>query len=83
LNRIHRDVAGAARPTLDNDLLLPRFGQLGADQAGQDIGAAAGRERYDEHDRLVRIVLREQRACLQREQRDEKSNEPVHVNLRR
>ena len=56
LHGVHRDIAGAAGTAFDDDLLLPGFGELRSDQARQELGAAARRERHDEHNGLVRVV---------------------------
>jgi hypothetical protein len=49
------DVAARARTVVDHDGLAERLAQLQADDAGQDVGGATGRERHDHGDRLGRI----------------------------
>ena len=53
------DIARRARPVVDDDLLAPCFGELLAEQACEQIGAAARRVRHDPAHRLHREVLRE------------------------
>ena len=50
----HRDVAGAARLVVDVDALAEQLAELDRGRAGDDLRAAAGRERHDEADRLGR-----------------------------
>ena len=50
--------AGRARPVIDYHLLAQGFGELGADDARIDIGAAARREWHDEPDRPRWVVFR-------------------------
>ena len=52
--------AGDAGPGLDDDLLVPHRRQLGGDDAGQRVGAAAGRKADDDPHRRVRPFLRQQ-----------------------
>ena len=57
-DRARADGAAGAAAVVDHDRLLEGFAQLVGDRAGDDAGAAAGRERNDQRDRLCRIVLR-------------------------
>jgi hypothetical protein len=41
---------------LDDDSLVPGFAQFLGEQAGDDVGRSAGRERHDQAHGLVRIV---------------------------
>jgi hypothetical protein len=50
----HRDVAGGAGLVVDVDALAQDLGQLAGNGAGDDLAAAAGRERHDEADGLAR-----------------------------
>jgi hypothetical protein len=52
--------AGDAGLGLDDDLLVPHLRQLGGDDAGERIGAAAGGKADDDADRAVRPFLGEQ-----------------------
>ena len=58
----HADVAAGAGDVLDVELLAELLRQLLRDQPSGDVGHAARRERHDDLDRLVRILLRECRA---------------------
>src|SRR5690606_18389152 len=46
-----------AAPVVDDELLPPGFAQLVGDAAGDQVGRAAGRVRYDEPDWAIRIRL--------------------------
>src|SRR3984957_2770272 len=48
------DVAGGAGAVLDQDRLAERLIEMSADDARQDVGRAAGRERDDEGERAIR-----------------------------
>ena len=50
--------AAGAGAIADHDRLSQRVGKLGADQPADEIGRAAGRNRDNELNRAVRIVLR-------------------------
>jgi hypothetical protein len=52
------DGAAGAGLVLDDHRLPPRFGEALPDDAAEDVGAAAGRERDDQVDRLVGVGLR-------------------------
>ena len=52
------DPSAGAGLVLVDDRLAEDFGQLVADEAGEDVVAAAGRERDDDADRLVGIIGR-------------------------
>ncbi len=53
--RIHADIAARAALVLDHPLLAGDLRHLGAEDAGQGVGGAAGRERVDVADRLVGV----------------------------
>ncbi len=55
---VGREHAGDAGLGLDDDLLVPHHAELLADDAGQRIGAAAGRKADDDAHRAVRPGLR-------------------------
>ena len=65
-----RDQRVAARTVLDHDLLAHALRHLRGDDAREDVRSAAGRERHEHLDRLVRIVLRARRA-RQTQRRDD------------
>jgi len=70
---VDRHDAVAAGPVLDDDRLVPFFGQPVRQQPGADIGSAARPERQHELDRPCRPGLR--RARRGREQRQERRGE--------
>ena len=51
------DVAGGAGAIVDDDLLTGNFGKPSGEDAADRIGAAAGRKRHDESNRLARPGL--------------------------
>ena len=57
-DRIGRDVAGGARPVLDDELLAEPLGERLTEQTHEDVGAAAGRIADDAAHRPGRIGLR-------------------------
>ena len=69
---VRADVAPRADLVLDEELLAEKLSELGADDASDDIGRTAGRERHHDANRPVGIViLRFARAAREREgQRD-------------
>ena len=69
VRRGRADVAGGARPVVDDHRLAPLLRQLLADVARQQIGAAAGRERHDDAHRLLRPLLRDDCRCKQQSPR--------------
>src|SRR5437762_3421972 len=52
-----RDVAGSTGAIVDDEGLPERFLQLGRDVARNDVGGTAGRVRYEQLDRPIRIRL--------------------------
>ena len=57
-DRVDPDNAGAGRPVLDHDLLLPGLGKPLTERAGDHVGDAARRKRHDDVNGLGRIGLR-------------------------
>ena len=57
-DRLGRDQRVAARAVVDDDLLAHVLRHLLRDDARELVGAAAGRERHEQLDGLVRIALR-------------------------
>ena len=66
----------AAWAVVDNDLLPDLLGELGAEDARNRVGRAAGCLRDDELDRLVRILRRRAGREHAREQQRDQSKEP-------
>jgi hypothetical protein len=74
----HPDIAGGAAAIFDYHLLPQQLGQPGADDPSDDIDAAAGRERRDQTNRLVRVIVglrrsgagQRESACQHRHQQD-------------
>jgi hypothetical protein len=63
-----RDLAGSERAAssldvLHDNLLAERLAHRLGDQARYGVGRAAGRERHDEGDRAVGVILRETGRC--------------------
>ena len=56
-DRARRDDAAGARPVLDHEGLAEPLLELLPEHAGEDVGAAAGRERNHDGDRPRRIIL--------------------------
>src|SRR5690348_10126895 len=52
---IRADHAAAARPIIDDDVLAPRFSQLLADDAREDVRGAACRKRENQLEWLRRV----------------------------
>ena len=63
---LRADVAVGAGLVLDDDRLAPRFRELLADRAREDVRRAARRVRHDDADRLCGIGLRVRRRCKRR-----------------
>ena len=57
-DRVAADDRARARPVLDHERLLERLRQVLGQNAGIDVGGAAGAERHHDLDRARRIVLR-------------------------
>ena len=57
-NDVGTDHGIAAGAVIDDDLLAPDFTELGRENAGDDVGAAAGGKGHDQAYRFARIVLR-------------------------
>ena len=68
------DHAGGARAVLDHDGLLQHAGEMVRDDAAEQIGAAAGRPRHHELDRLRRPGLRGRRPDQCRKDQDGRCN---------
>jgi hypothetical protein len=60
--------AAGAADILDDHLLTERLGHGFGDQPRDRVGRPAGRERHDDGDRIVRIVLRQNRRGRHRRQ---------------
>jgi hypothetical protein len=56
-DRGRRDLGAGSRAVFDDDGLLELVLQLLRQHAGQDVGAAAGRERTDEGHGALRVVV--------------------------
>ena len=56
--RLGADIAAGARLVFDHHLLAPDFGQPVGDDASDDVGPAAGRERHHKPHEAVRPGLR-------------------------
>src|SRR3954468_8818491 len=54
-----RDDAAATRPVIDDDLLAERFAEAVPDDARSAVISAAGRQRNDQPQRMIRKILRE------------------------
>ena len=52
-----REIVAGARPVIDGKLLVQMFRQILPDQAGADIGRAAGRIADEPAYRVVRIIV--------------------------
>jgi hypothetical protein len=57
-HQVCRNIAARAGAVIDDDLLIPQLTQFLADDAPEQIGAAAGRIANDNAHRLGRIILR-------------------------
>jgi hypothetical protein len=68
-DRLGADVACAARPVLDNELLTETLRQPLTDQSGSDVGSGGGREGHDQAYRPGRIRLRPRDARQRRRRR--------------
>ena len=80
-DRVGRDVAGGARPVLDDHRLAERLGDLGAHHAGERVDGAAGDERHEDAHRLVGVGLGERAAGVEAERRNSDRNrkaQPFH-----
>ena len=60
-DRIGRDIAAGAGPVLDDERHAEQLLHLLADDAGEHVARAAGRERHHQRDRPARIVGRARR----------------------
>jgi hypothetical protein len=60
---IGADVAARAHAVLHHELLPQEVSHLGAHDARDDVGRTAGGERYDDANRLGRIVVLGLRTC--------------------
>src|SRR5215475_1506425 len=56
--QVEADGQRAARAVVDHDLLAELLAKLGAENARDRVGGAAGGLRHDEPDRLVRVLRR-------------------------
>jgi hypothetical protein len=65
---LRRGKEARARLVLDDNRLSEALGKLVAVQARDDIHAGAGRERHDDRDGPRRIILRERRPRVHRDQ---------------
>ena len=72
-NRVRADVARRARPILHRHRLAELVAQLVGDDAGEQVGAAAGREGDDDLERLGRKRLRESRRADERNESEQKN----------
>jgi hypothetical protein len=81
-HRAASDGAAGAAAVVDDDRLLECLAHLVGDDAPDDGRAATGRERYDQRDRPVGIVLREQRRCLHPQCRGQRRREQATENSR-
>ena len=86
--RFRRDLGpdgrSGAAAIVDDDLLPERFGELRRHDARHRVGAAAGRERDDEADRLHRVglgVRGRRHACPSRDRDRAKHFECVHRSV--
>ena len=59
------EVGIRSRPVVDDELLTQTFGQLGADDAGHDVSAAARGITHQKTDGFNRISLCSNLACTQ------------------
>ncbi len=73
------DVAGAARPVVDDHALRPALGQALRQDARQRIEAAARRRRHDETDLFRRHVLLRVRTCDPGQQNERCRKQGLHV----
>ena len=71
-DRAAADGAAGAAAVVDHDRLAEHLAHLVGDDAPDDGGAAAGRERHDQRDRPVGIVLRAGGRCRQGEPRQQR-----------
>ena len=69
-HRANSNIAAGARSILDHDRLTEIFSQQRLQRADHDIGAATGRERDDDLDRLIRVC-----ECQIRRKQRQLSNE--------
>jgi hypothetical protein len=71
-------IAAGARPVFDHDCLPQRLGKPLADQAGQDVGGAAGAEGNDHADRARRPVLRLRQSRSEQRKARNQDRQPFH-----
>ncbi len=76
------DIGGAARPIVDDELLLEPLRQPLSDEPRGNVGRDSDRIRYDHADRPRRIGLRRHRLGQAR-QRGHGRSEPQHVSTRK
>jgi hypothetical protein len=82
----HADIAGRARPVVDDNGLSEKLRHAVLHNARDKVGGAGGRERHDHPDRLAGVVSGISReACGRRKRQhdDYSSDQFTHANLRR
>ena len=72
------DAAVRTGTMLEQHLLAPRLGELGSDQAGDEVAAAARGVAVHQHDGLAGVVLRLRAGCEDSEQSREEETGALH-----